>query len=142
MFTSSIERRHATEIPYSNSSGPSRRLTDLSPRSRSVADVDVRSLPPGTKFLVETSNSRYHFEMLEDGWTALVQGGRHFPHVTVAAIEGSTFGGRLLKSGWIALGLFLEMSAGGKEVVTSRVRSITIDSSAGSTWTDAHDDLP
>lgn len=88
--------------------------------------VDLRSLPPGTELVVDTRNSCYRVVMLEDGLNALVQGGQYFGQETVARIEGSIVRGSLLNIGWIDLGLHLEISACGRRIVTSRVRSIRI----------------
>lgn len=95
-----------------------------------VACVDLRSLPPGTELVVDTCNSRYRFVMLDaSSWDAMVQGGRHFRQMTRARIDGSTFGGSLLKIGWIGVGLFVELSVRGKRIVTSPVRSINVEDS-------------
>jgi hypothetical protein len=81
-----------------------------------------------SEVVVDTRNSRYRLVMLDGSvGDALVEGGRYFPQETTARIEGSTLGGSLLKIGWIGLGLFLVLSIDGKRIVTSRVRSITID---------------
>ena len=80
--------------------------------------------------VVVTRNSRYHLVML-DGIVreALVEGGRHFPQEITARIEGSSLPGSLLKIGWIGLGLPLELSDGYRRIVTSTVRTITVDGS-------------
>jgi hypothetical protein len=102
------------------------------PISRSLDDeetltaVDLRSLPSGTELVVETRNTRYRVVMLDDGWEALVQGGRYFTQETTAGMLGCTFGGSLLKLGWIVKGLYMELSVCGKRIVTSRVQSISV----------------
>jgi hypothetical protein len=94
-----------------------------------VTGIDLRSLPAGTAVVVDTRHSRYRFVMLDgSGWVALVQGGPYFPQETIARVEGSTLGGSLLKVGWIGLGWFVELSFGGKRIITSRVRSISMPS--------------
>ena len=75
----------------------------------------------------QRANSCYRFVVLDDGGNVRVQGGRYFPQETTARIEGCTLGGSLLKLDWIGLGLFLELSVCGKRIVTSRVRSISIN---------------
>jgi hypothetical protein len=93
-----------------------------------AAGIDVGSLPPGTEVTVDTCHSRYRLVILDgSAGDALVKGGLHFPQETTARIEGSTLGGSLLKIGWIGVGLFLELSLRDKRILTSRVRSITID---------------
>ena len=92
-----------------------------------VTGVDIRSLPAGTKVVVTTRNSRYRFVTLDgSGGNALVEGGSYFPQATTVRVEGSSLGKSLLKVGWIGLGLFLKLSCGGKQVITSHVRSIRI----------------
>jgi hypothetical protein len=65
--------------------------------------------------------------MLDEEWDALVQGGRHFQEATTARIDGCTLGGSLMKLGWIAVGCCLELSVRGRRIVTSRVRSISVN---------------
>ena len=100
------------------------------PHRGRLTGVDVRFLPAGTEVIVDTHNSRYRLVMV-DGVVrdALVKGGRHFAHETTARIEGSSLSGSLLKIGWIGLGLRLELSDGYKRIVTSTVRTITVDGS-------------
>jgi hypothetical protein len=105
--------------------------------------VDLRSLPDGTNVVVETCNSRYRVVMREgDGFNAVVQGGRYFRQATEARIEGSTLGGALLKIGWIGIGLFLELSVRGKRILTSRVRSIRIDTGGAGEGSPAANENP
>lgn len=93
-----------------------------------VAHVDLHSLRPGTELRVDTHNSQYRILMLDgNDCTALVQGGRYFPQEAEARIEGSTIRGSMLKMGWICSGLCLELSVHGKQIVTSRVRSINVE---------------
>ena len=93
-----------------------------------VTGVDIRSLPPGTELVVDTNNSRYHIVMLKrKGSNARIQGGPYFGEETDVRIEGSALTGSLLKTGWIGIGLFMEIAAGGRRVVTSRVRSIVVE---------------
>jgi hypothetical protein len=94
----------------------------------SVAGVDVRRLPPGTEVVVDTHNSRYRFVILqENASSALIQGGPYFREETSVRIEGSALTGSLLKSGWLGVGLFMEISAEHQRIVTSRVRSIVVE---------------
>jgi len=93
-----------------------------------VTGVDVRSLPPGTEVVVDTHNSRYHIVMLKgSGPNARIQGGPYFREETEGRIEGSALTGSLLKTGWIGIGLFMEITLGGHRIVTSRVRSIVVE---------------
>jgi hypothetical protein len=105
---------------------PSSPLTDLPSGARARSGVDVRSLAAGSEVVVGTCHSRYRFVMLDaEGRNAIVEG-RYFPQETTVRIEGSILGGSLLRIGWIGLDLSLELSCGGKRIVTSRVRSIAV----------------
>ena len=128
MFNSSDEAGVASDaLPYSDHAGPTFPPPDLTRASGIVTGVDVRSLPAGAEVVVDTCHSRYRFVMLDgSGRSALVQGGPYFPQETAAQVEGCTLGGSLLKVGWIGLGLFVELSFGGKRIITSRVRSISV----------------
>ena len=128
MFTSSDESGAAgASISYSDQVELVVQAPDLSARAGKVAGIDIRSLPPGTELEVDTRNSRYRFVILdESGSNALVQGGPYFHEEAKVRINGSVLGGTLLKSGWIGLGMCIEISAGGQRVSTSHVRSITI----------------
>lgn len=101
------------------------------PESRAVVGIELSALAAGREILVETRHSRYRFVMLDrTGWNVLAEGGRYFSQQTVARIEGARHGDRLLHPGWIALGLSLELSVRGERIVTSRVQSISVDTSA------------
>src|SRR5262245_20124030 len=92
-----------------------------------VQNIDVRRLPEGTVLVVDTHNSRYRIVMTGCGSQATIHGGRHFQEETDVRIEGSALAGSLLKVGWIAVGLFMEVRSDDMRVVTSRVRSIVVE---------------
>jgi hypothetical protein len=93
-----------------------------------IAGVDLRDLPRGTELVVETRNSEYRLVLLDGhGSTAWIEGGRHFTEGTEVRIDGSTAGGHLLKAGWIGLGLRPDLTAHGKRLLTSPIRSIRIE---------------
>src|SRR5262245_30530185 len=115
--------------------GPAFRSGDWSEAASSIArqprgpvqGIDVRRLPEGSVLFVYTHNSRYRIVMTGRGSQATIHGGRYFPEETDARIEGSALGGSLLKVGWIAVGLFMEVASDDMRVVTSRVRSIVVE---------------
>jgi hypothetical protein len=88
--------------------------------------VNLRDLEPLTTLLVRTCHSVYRIIVLR-GTTVLVQGGPFFPDVTVGQLDGSGFGGRMLKLGWIGVGSRFEISSDGRRFVTSPVRAITTE---------------
>jgi len=78
----------------------------------------------------KTLNSDYYFFLLEpETGKALVQGGRFFEHPVEATVSGSTFGGCMLKMGWIGVGLRIEICLNGQRIVTSPVKSLHLERS-------------
>jgi hypothetical protein len=88
--------------------------------------VSLREIEPLTTLLVGTCNTQYRIIVSRQS-AILVQGGRFFPDVTAANLDGSSAGGSFLRVGWIGVGLRMEISAGGQRIVTSPVRSITTE---------------
>ena len=91
------------------------------------AGVSVRSLEPGNVLIVQTRRSRYRLVIL-DGQHVLVSGGSLFPCPEEAYVVGATAGGSSVKTGWIGIGLRLELRLGHHRVTTSPVERITIES--------------
>ena len=90
--------------------------------------VAVESLEPGTALVVRTCNSQYRLVILFDPSIVLVEGGARFPEATVVRLEGASAGGSALKMGWIRVGCRMEMWDGVARIISSRVRSISIES--------------
>ncbi len=88
--------------------------------------VSLRDLEPLTTLFVRTCNSLYRI-VISHNTAVFVQGGQFFPDVTNARLEGSSFGGSCLKVGWIAVGLHMEIYAGGQRIITSPVRAINCE---------------
>jgi hypothetical protein len=88
--------------------------------------VHLRQLDPLTTLRVQTLNSQYRI-VITSGTSAIVQGGRFFPDPTPARIDGSGFGGTVLKVAWIGVGLKMEIFANDQRIITSPVRDIAID---------------
>jgi len=133
MLNSCGEPSAASDAPdYGDEPLSASQSSDFAPHRDSVKSIDLRSLRPGTKVVVNTRNSRYNLVMCDgSGWNALVQGGSRFPQETQAQVEGSTLGGSALKIGWIGVGLFLVISASGKRSLTTRVGSIRFGGFSG-----------
>lgn len=93
------------------------------------AGVLLRELDPLTSLIVHTRNSRYHM-VISAGAEIMIQGGSFFPEPTAARLDGSSLGSSFLKIGWIGVGLRMEISAGGRRIVTTAVRSIARDETA------------
>lgn len=94
--------------------------------------IDVRSLKPGTKVFVNTKNSEYIIETTSKPGYVKAQGGRYFPEVQECYFNGSTWGGSMLKLGWIGRGMHLEFSLeDGRTLTTTGVRKARIE---GADW--------
>jgi hypothetical protein len=48
-----------------------------------------------------------------------------------ANVSGSTFGGCMLKMGWLGVGLRMEVRACGQSVITSPVQALTVERAKG-----------
>jgi hypothetical protein len=122
-----FESVRETDMFESTGVGPTVPPSDVTPLRGIVTGIDLRSLPRGTAVVVDTRNARYRFVMLDgNGRNALIEGGPYFPQQAIAQVEGSALGGSVLKVGWIGLGFSVELSFGGKRIITSRVRSISV----------------
>lgn len=92
--------------------------------------VFTRDVPPGSTVLVQTLNTLYTMHNHGELWIA--QGGKHLPETTAVRVNGSTFGGSMIRSGFIGIGMRLELvekACAGEHprtVTTSPIQSITI----------------
>jgi hypothetical protein len=121
------EVMQAVANDYDSGCVPVERLgLEVIARSASTTDgLYLTDLEASTTVTVRTTFSVYRITRLL-GTTILVQGGKSFPETTPAILRGATFGGSVLKVGWIGVGLCMEIRAGDRRVVTSPVREITI----------------
>jgi len=116
-----IERRHdGTLIPRGATLDGF--VTDLA----HAPGIYLRNVEPLTTIVVRTDNSCYRILIAHDT-TALVRGGAFFTDPTPARIDGSSFGGTLLKVGWIGVGLRMEIFTNGRRIITSPVRRVTLE---------------
>lgn len=88
--------------------------------------LDLRDVEPLTTMTIQTRNSHYRV-VVTHGTSVVVQGGQFFPDAVAARIDGSGFGGSLLKVGWIGVGMRMEIFAGDQRIITSPVREISIE---------------
>jgi hypothetical protein len=102
-------------------------LEDLVDSAASSGGVDVHRLPPGTVLDVRTRRSSYRLEVC-DGDRGLVtaRGGRVFPREVLTRLNGSTYGGGMIKAGWVVAGLRLEFERDFRRVLTSPVVSVDV----------------
>jgi hypothetical protein len=90
--------------------------------------VDVRELAPGTVVVVHTRHSRYRLVVLEpEALHVLVSGGASLSVPTEAYLVGATGGGSMLKLGWIAVGLRMELLQLTHRTTTSPVGAVIVE---------------
>lgn len=90
--------------------------------------IAIQSLAPGTTLIMRTRNSRYRLIVLDgDRHGVLVEGGALFPLAMPARLQGASAGGSFVKTGWIGVGLRVELRVGPRRIITSPVRSVTIE---------------
>lgn len=82
-------------------------------------------LAMGKTLLIQTKNTLYRLEKREDGF--YISGNPRFClEPTKATIHGSTWGGSMLKMGWVGRGMRLEFSTDShRGVLTTEISEIT-----------------
>lgn len=76
---------------------------------------------------IETMNHTYEVTIINPTTgEALVRGGEFLPERTIAYISGASLGGSFLKLRGIYIGFKLELLTGGRRIVTSTVRRISL----------------
>lgn len=105
-----------------------RTLSGFAVEAGSTKGIAIQSLEPGTTLIVRTSNTYYRLVVLKGSrHRVLVAGGALLPVAVPADLQGSSAGGSVMKMGWIGVGLRLELCIGAHRIITSPVRSITIE---------------
>lgn len=83
-------------------------ITDKLAKQEALGGIHVDKLSPGTRLEVRTRNTLYEIEVIENReiW---VTGGKYFPTRTRAFLQGSTWGGSMIKIGWIGYEMSMEI---------------------------------
>jgi hypothetical protein len=90
--------------------------------------MKLENLPIGKTLIASTKNTEYRIERREDGF--YVSGNpKYCPEPTKVRIDGSTFGGSMLKAGFVGRGMNLEflLVGSGKPVTTSPIQEVYIE---------------
>ena len=88
--------------------------------------VRIRDLPVGSTVKFQTRGSLYLLEKRADG--DYLSGNPHYvPVPTKVNVHGSTWGGSMLKLGYIGIGMHVEFSINGKTVLTSEVLDVRVE---------------
>jgi hypothetical protein len=86
--------------------------------------VFLRDLPPGSVLSIQTKSRVYQMVILENG-AALISGHPEFcPEPTEVRIQGSTWGGSMLKMKFLGRGMRLEFDHPLGRILTSRILEI------------------
>jgi hypothetical protein len=100
-------------------------VTEINP---ALEGVILGTLEACDMIHARTRNSDYEIFMLDPkSGRALVRGGEYFAEPMEATVSGSTFGGCMLKVGWLGVGLQMEIFANGQRTVTSPVQSLSVE---------------
>jgi hypothetical protein len=100
-------------------------VTKISPL---LEGVSLTTLEACDMIHVRTRNSAYEIFLLDpNSGRALVRGGEYFAEPVEATVIGSTFGGCMLKAGWLGVGLRMEIYMNGQRTVTSPVQSLRVE---------------
>ena len=98
--------------------------------------IFIKDVPATTILEVRTLNSTYTMVVVDSFEKKVkVRGGQFIPELTDAILSGSTFGGCMLKEGWIGIGMSLEIFIPGRELpwlTTSAVQTISVVASGSS----------
>ncbi|MDP3954609.1 MAG: hypothetical protein Q8Q06_04305 [bacterium] len=103
------------------------KIVDNIVRSEIEGGVHVKNLEVGHFIEIETENDKYTLERREDGF--YISGHPKFcPEPVKAEIHGSTWGGSMLKMGYIGREMFMEFSIPShpefKTITTSMVKEV------------------
>jgi hypothetical protein len=100
-------------------------VVEISPQ---LEGVTLTALETCDTIRARTRNSDYEIFLLDPkSGRALVRGGEYFAEPVEATVSGSSFGGCMLKSGWLGVGLRMEIYVNGQRTVTSPVQSLRVE---------------
>ena len=103
-------------------------LEGVSEISPLLEGVTLTALEACDTIHVRTRNSDYEIFLLDPkSGRSLVRGGEYFVEPVEATVSGSTFGGCMLKAGWLGVGLRMEVFVNGQRTVTSPVQSLRVE---------------
>ncbi len=92
-----------------------------------LGGFELARLDSLTRLRVCTQNTSYTLTLMaSNDAEVLIEGGRFFPTPARAIFCGSSYGGTLLKIGWIGRGMRMEVFHDGRRIVTSPVESVEL----------------
>lgn len=96
-------------------------------KSTEHSELELKSLPGGTVIKVKTRNSIYTIKTIARSNDVFIRGGKHIPKAKRLNFHGSTFGGSMIKVGYIFLGGHMEFNLDGKYLTTSAIESYQVE---------------
>jgi len=110
--------------PFEPHPNLSKEINDNIAKSEIDGGAWIKDLKPGKSLKVQTKNTLYTIHNGEGGLT--IQGHPKIcPEPSPVSIHGSTWGGSMLKIGFIGRGMYMEFSTNGQQYVTSMVQEVT-----------------
>lgn len=84
----------------------------------------IDKLPVGRGLKIQTQNTLYTVRKLNDG-TLTIEGNRKYcPSPVQCNIHGSTFGGSMIRVGYVGRGMFLEVGLPHGVMTTSKINEV------------------
>jgi hypothetical protein len=103
-------------------------LEGLTEVGGSLQGVELETLGRFDTIFVRTVNSYYRIFLLDpQTGRALLEGGRKITEPVEARVIGSSFGGSILRTGWIGVGLCIEAWTNDRYIRTSPVQSLSVE---------------
>jgi len=106
--------------------------------SKKNGGVQLDKLAVGACLEAQTRNTLYKIKVLENE-KYMIEGGFYFEEPTEASIAGSTWGGSMLKQGWLGIDMYIEfwhpnnrLGNGNGTITTTAVKSLKVIASDGS----------
>ena len=88
-------------------------------QSEKDGGLDLTGLIEGDEVHVQTQNTLYKIKKAEDRWFHIEGHAKYCPTPTRGRIQGSTFGGSMLKLNFLGINMHMEMVLDGWGVVTT-----------------------
>jgi len=118
MYTSESSTQNLTVAP----------LEDLREVGCSSQGLELATLLPFDTIIVRTNNSEYRIVLLDPlTGRALFEGGRQTTGPVEVMVLGSSFGDMLPRTGWIGVGLRMEVCSNDGYIRTSPVQSLSVE---------------
>lgn len=93
-----------------------------------AGDLDTKTLKPGTVVKVKTVNSEYELTFTDPIKGKIhIRGGKRWQDGADLELNGSTWGGSMIRLGWIGIGMHMELRKPDVDQwLTSAVQSIDV----------------